>query len=55
MSMGSLGCISRVAGETFGSCVTFGAFDKASAPGQLPVEKLRDVLAILHGSMNGDA
>jgi 3-dehydroquinate dehydratase-1 len=55
MSMGPLGCISRVAGETFGSCVTFGAFDKASAPGQLPVEKLKDVLAILHGSMNGDA
>jgi 3-dehydroquinate dehydratase-1 len=55
MSMGPLGCISRVAGETFGSCVTFGAFDKASAPGQLPVEKLGDVLAILHGSMNGDA
>jgi 3-dehydroquinate dehydratase-1 len=51
MSMGPLGCISRVAGETFGSCVTFGAFDKASAPGQLPVDELNEVLAILHNSM----
>jgi 3-dehydroquinate dehydratase-1 len=51
MSMGPLGCISRVAGETFGSCVTFGAFDKASAPGQLPVDELNEVLTILHNSM----
>jgi 3-dehydroquinate dehydratase-1 len=51
MSMGPLGCISRVAGETFGSCVTFGAFDRASAPGQLPVKELDEVLSILHTSM----
>jgi 3-dehydroquinate dehydratase-1 len=51
MSMGPLGCISRVAGETFGSCVTFGAFDRASAPGQLPVEELDTVLDILHRGM----
>jgi 3-dehydroquinate dehydratase-1 len=39
-----------VAGETFGSCVTFGAFDKASAPGQLPMKELEEVLSILHNS-----
>lgn len=53
MSMGSMGCISRVAGETFGSCVTFGAFDKASAPGQLPYEELEELLTVLHKSMGG--
>jgi 3-dehydroquinate dehydratase-1 len=50
MSMGPMGCISRVAGEMFGSCVTFGAFDKASAPGQLPMKELEEVLSILHNS-----
>ncbi|MCI5855871.1 MAG: type I 3-dehydroquinate dehydratase [Agathobacter sp.] len=54
MSMGSLGCLSRVAGELVGSCVTFGAFDKASAPGQLPVEELDTVLRILHDRMKGE-
>lgn len=50
MSMGALGCVSRIAGETFGSCVTFGADGQASAPGQLPMGELADVLAILHKS-----
>ncbi len=54
MSMGPLGCLSRVAGELVGSCVTFGAFDKASAPGQLPVEELDTVLRILHDRMKGE-
>lgn len=36
MSMSPLGVISRICGETFGSCVTFGTAGKASAPGQLP-------------------
>lgn len=51
MSMGALGCISRVAGETFGSCVTFGAMEQASAPGQLPVKELAQILDTLHKSM----
>lgn len=50
MSMGGLGVISRIAGETFGSALTFGAANKASAPGQIPVEKLYTVLDILHNS-----
>lgn len=49
MSMGKLGMISRVAGETFGSCVTFGAGKNASAPGQIEMTKLEQILAVLSG------
>lgn len=48
MSMSEKGLISRIAGETFGSAITFGAAGKASAPGQIPAEELRKVLEILH-------
>lgn len=48
MSMGELGKVSRVAGEVFGSAITFGALQKTSAPGQISVEKLKKVLKILH-------
>lgn len=48
MSMGKLGVISRISGETFGSCLTFGSATKASAPGQLDVSSLHQVLQILH-------
>lgn len=41
MSMGELGKASRISGSVTGSCLTFAAKGKASAPGQLPVEKLR--------------
>lgn len=50
MSMGGLGVISRISGETFGSALTFGAAKKASAPGQVPVEELYTILNILHNS-----
>lgn len=49
MSMGKLGMISRVAGETFGSCVTFGAGKNASAPGQIEMAKLEEILSVLSG------
>lgn len=49
MAMGKLGMVSRVAGEAFGSCVTFGAGKNASAPGQIPVEKLQMILDVLSG------
>ena len=49
MSMGKLGMISRVAGETFGSCVTFGAGKSASAPGQIEMAKLEWILDVLSG------
>lgn len=48
MSMGKLGMISRIAGETFGSCVTFGASEVASAPGQLPFDELSKILTLLN-------
>ncbi len=47
MSMGKLGMVSRICGETFGSCVTFGAGKNASAPGQIPMRKLEEILEIL--------
>lgn len=47
MSMGRLGVISRISGEFFGSAVTFASLDRATAPGQLPVGELREVLRIL--------
>ena len=50
MSMAGLGAISRVAGITFGSSMTFGAAKTASAPGQLDVKELRYILDVLYRS-----
>ncbi|AXI27411.1 type I 3-dehydroquinate dehydratase [Gemella sp. ND 6198] len=47
MSMGALGMISRVSGEVFGSTATFGAAKQSSAPGQVPVAQLREMLDTL--------
>ncbi len=49
MSMGALGAVSRVSGEAFGSSVTFGCLQKASAPGQIEAGRLLEVIKILHG------
>lgn len=51
MSMAGTGVISRICGEVFGSCLTFGAAKKASAPGQMGVEDLTQVLSLLHKSL----
>lgn len=51
MSMTGEGVISRLCGEVFGSAVTFGAAEKASAPGQMDVEELREMLTILHRNL----
>lgn len=48
MAMGAMGRISRIAGESFGSALTFGAVGRSSAPGQLDIASLRTVLEILH-------
>ncbi|MWP49456.1 MULTISPECIES: type I 3-dehydroquinate dehydratase [unclassified Gilliamella] len=48
MSMAGLGAISRIAGTTFGSAMTFGAAKNASAPGQLDVNQLRYILDALY-------
>ncbi len=51
MAMGGKGVVSRMAGEIFGSAITFAAAKKASAPGQIPIEELRNILNILHKSL----
>lgn len=51
MSMAGTGVISRLAGEIFGSAITFGAAKKASAPGQVPVAELKQTLELLHKSI----
>lgn len=48
MSMSGMGVISRVAGETFGSAITFASGKQASAPGQLPIGELKHIMAVLH-------
>lgn len=48
MAMGQMGLITRIAGESFGSDVTFGAVGEASAPGQLQVNDLKLILETLH-------
>ena len=50
MSMGPLGAVSRLAGETVGSCLTFGAVGATSAPGQLDARALGAALDLLHGA-----
>lgn len=47
MAMGKLGVISRLAGQTFGSAMTFGAAQQASAPGQIAANDLRRILDVL--------
>lgn len=51
MSMGH-GVISRLAGEYFGSSMTFGAVGEVSAPGQIPVDKLHLVLDVIHDALS---
>jgi len=48
MSMSAKGVISRLSGEVFGSSMTFGAVGRGSAPGQISVDALSQVLDILH-------
>jgi 3-dehydroquinate dehydratase I len=47
VSMGPLGVISRVCGELFGSCMTFASARQASAPGQISVDDVRNMLNLL--------
>lgn len=48
ISMSGMGAVSRIAGETFGSAITFGATSQVSAPGQIYVEDLCKILEVLH-------
>lgn len=42
MAMGDIGKVTRIAGQVFGSSLSFGAVGKTSAPGQLSIEDLRN-------------
>lgn len=42
MAMGDIGKVTRIAGQVFGSSLSFGAVGKTSAPGQLSIVDLRN-------------
>lgn len=42
MAMGDIGKVTRIAGQVFGSSLSFGAVGKTSAPGQLSIDDLRN-------------
>lgn len=46
MSMGDHGGFSRIAGWAYGSIITFGVGVELSAPGQIPVKKLREAIQL---------
>ena len=48
MSMGALGAVSRLAGEAFGSAMTFANPGQASAPGQVSLNIVNEVMDALH-------
>lgn len=47
MSMGALGAVSRLCGEAFGSAMTFANPGQASAPGQVALDVVNEVLESL--------
>lgn len=51
VSMGGVGLISRLAGEVFGSAMTFGAAGRSSAPGQIPIGELRAALKLINRNL----
>ncbi|MDD2925023.1 type I 3-dehydroquinate dehydratase [Rhodoferax sp.] len=53
MSMGPFGSLTRLVGSVFGSALTFAVGASSSAPGQVPIEDLNTVLAIVQKSVFG--
>ena len=51
MSMGALGCLTRMFGWVFGSAITFAIGESSSAPGQVPIEDLQTVSKILRRAL----
>ena len=47
ISMGRYGVVTRLACRLSGSCLTFAAMEQGSAPGQLPVARVRELLELL--------
>ena len=48
MSMSSKGMARRILGEQFGSAIKFGKDNNSSAPGQIEVHALKEVLKVIH-------
>ena len=48
MSMSNLGIATRILGEQFGSAITFGKDNVASASGQIDIRSLKEALKIVH-------
>lgn len=53
MSMGGVGSLSRIMGWVYGSAATFAVGKSSSAPGQIAIEDLRAVLAVVHRAVSG--
>ena len=49
ISMGSEGRVTRLAGGLFGSDLSYAIGKESSAPGQLPIDALRQAMALLYG------
>ena len=47
MSMEQLGLLSRLTGQIFGSCITFGSMGQISAPGQVDAKELKEALRFI--------
>lgn len=54
MSMGAYGALSRLFGWMFGSSVSFAVGEQSSAPGQIPIEQVNAVVAVLQQALKGD-
>lgn len=54
MSMGPLGSVSRMIGGLFGSALTYGVGESASAPGQIPLSDLVVVFDIMRRARGGE-
>nr|NLI50386.1 type I 3-dehydroquinate dehydratase [Propionibacterium sp.] len=55
MAMAGLGVVTRLAAQTFGSCATFAAVGRASAPGQVPLAELRPILRLIDAHLQRPA
>lgn len=51
MSMGEQGALSRLFGWVFGSTATFAIGDNSSAPGQIPIEDLRQAIDLMRHAL----
>jgi 3-dehydroquinate dehydratase-1 len=51
IAMGAMGGVTRVAGNLFGSCATFAAAEKASAPGQFTIVETRRMMDLLKSNV----